>query len=39
MIRETGAIAFRNAREVREHTLLISPGRYLRMMMKRKVEE
>ena len=37
MIRETGAIAFRNAREVRESTQLMSPGRYLRIM-KRKAE-
>ena len=37
MIRETGAIAFRNAREVRESTRRLSPGRYLRVM-KRKAE-
>ena len=37
MIRETKAVAFRNAREVQESTKLLSPGRYLRVM-KRKVD-
>lgn len=37
MIRETGAVAFRNPRDVQESTKLLSPGRYLRVM-KRNAE-